>query len=438
MWRRDLPAEATDPCVIQQPDPWRTRENMGNKDPQRFAYAIVCKHCDIARNSLGGMKVHLDFCPIRKRPDILCGHCELHVNDWPTMVRHLNKKYMERELPCKPEYKMANLRPTTLFPGEAPKYKHCALKVLGHEHEKQKGRHKYNAWSCMHPQDIHHFRNEAADVRRKVNTKSHKVTSPEKCVEQQIDKDDVRQAALIAGIILPDEQETTTVTETDTGTVPEIPNESSDSDETALIPLPDPETVPLHHTKCVHFADVEPDSEPNLLDMVPLSPTQSRVAWAYSNVQPTVSVDTILRQQRTLELTALTTTESSIPTTTLIDTLQWRTKTTFPRLELTLPSQKLLDTMLGDADKSLAQTPGIPTVEKASPFSTPVINLSPILEPLQCIVTTADVQNCPCHRRGTEHTYNNTIRYSCFPICGLRRLDRDITGCTQNRVCRCR
>ena len=98
----------------------------------------------------------------------------------------------------------------------------------------------------------------------------------------------------IAGIILPDEQDTMTLTETDTSTVPEIPNESSDSDETAPIALPDSETVLSRHTKRVHFADVEPDSEPNLLDMVPPSPTQSRAAWAYSNVQRTVSVDTIL------------------------------------------------------------------------------------------------------------------------------------------------
>ena len=59
---------------------------------------------------------------------------------------------MELELPCKPEYKM-NVRPTTLFSGGTPKYKYCALKVLGHEHEKQKCKHKYDAWSCMHPQD---------------------------------------------------------------------------------------------------------------------------------------------------------------------------------------------------------------------------------------------------------------------------------------------
>ena len=137
------------------------------------------------------------------------------------------------------------MHPTTLFPGETPKYKHCALKILWHEHEKQKGKHKYHAWSCMNPQDIHHFRKEAADVKHKVKTRS-----PEKSAEQQTDKDDVHQAALIAGIILPEEKQTTTVTETDTGTVPEIPAESSDSDETGLAPIPDPEIVPSRHTLC--------------------------------------------------------------------------------------------------------------------------------------------------------------------------------------------
>ena len=63
----------------------------------------------------GGMKIHLDYCPKRKRPDLLCGHCELRVNDWPTMVRHLNRKDMEKQLPCDPQYKM-DVRVTKLFP----------------------------------------------------------------------------------------------------------------------------------------------------------------------------------------------------------------------------------------------------------------------------------------------------------------------------------
>ena len=51
MWKCDLPTEAVEPRLIQQPDPWRCKQNQGNKDPQRFAFAIVCKHCDVARNS---------------------------------------------------------------------------------------------------------------------------------------------------------------------------------------------------------------------------------------------------------------------------------------------------------------------------------------------------------------------------------------------------
>jgi len=163
-----------------------------------------------------------------------------------------------------------------------------------------------------------------------------KVMSPEKCPGNKPQKDDMHRAALVAGIILPDEQDTMTVTEIDTGTVIEIPTESSNSDETALVPLPDPETIPSRSTKRVHFADVEPDSEPNLLNMVPPSPTQSQGVWTFSSDQPIVSVDTMLR--KTLETAAPFTTKSSMQTTTLTDTLQWRRKTTFPRLELTWPS----------------------------------------------------------------------------------------------------
>ena len=62
-----LSSEAVNPCVLQQPDRWRTKQKrMTNKDQQRrFTFVIVCKHCNVSRNSLGDMKTHLDFCCCR-------------------------------------------------------------------------------------------------------------------------------------------------------------------------------------------------------------------------------------------------------------------------------------------------------------------------------------------------------------------------------------
>ena len=220
-----------------------------------------------------------------------------------------------------------------------------------------------------------------------MSDKSHKVTSPEKGHEDSNKTDEIHKAALVAGIVLPDDKETSTVTESDTDAPPQAPLESSDSDDTALVPFLNPETIHSRHTKHVHFADVEPDLEPNLLDMVPPSPIQSGSVWAYSHVQHTVSVDTMLCQQKTPESVALSTMGPSVPTTTLIDTLQWRRKTTFPRLELTLPSpQTLLDNMLHDKE-----TPGMPTVEKALPFFMPLIQVLPPLENPQTVITTGDI-----------------------------------------------
>jgi len=108
-----------------------------------------------------------------------------------------------------------------------------------------------------------------------MNTESRKVTSPEECPGEPPEKDDMHRAALVAGIILPDEKDSMTVTETDTNIPPQAPPESSDSDET-LVPLPDPRSIPPQRTKRVHSSDVERNSEPNILDMVPPLPIQSQ------------------------------------------------------------------------------------------------------------------------------------------------------------------
>jgi len=77
--------------------------------------------------------------------------------------------------------------------------------------------------------------------------------------------------------------------------------------------------------------------------------------------------------------------ESSIPNTTLIDTLQWRRKTTFPHLALSLPQSPYTDESL---EPSGARTPVTPITE---PFSMPLIAVSPMPEIPESVTIAAEI-----------------------------------------------
>jgi len=331
VWQRQSKSPI-DPQVRLDPDKWRTKRHRINKDPRRFEFAIVCMHCSIHRNSLGGMKIHLDYCPKRKRPDLLCGHCELRVNDWPTMVRHLNCKDMERQLPCDPQYKM-DVRVTKLFPTDMPAYRHCALKVLGRESKKQQSKHKYNAWLDMHPTDIKSFRKEAVNVKRGVPKATFKITPARYSTENSPFKisgeDIVARAVKIAKIGGPCVEQTP-------GILAQTVFGTSDQGEGVVAFMEDgppvfnvsqPPLIALGSSLSDH-SDVEPDDSTSQSDLAPPASTCSIANnWTIADSRGSiVSFDTLLRQSCPPESIAIETVPShmvTIPESVLIDTLSW-------------------------------------------------------------------------------------------------------------------
>ena len=297
VWKRQLKSPI-DPQVRLDPDKWRTKQRRVNKDPRKFAFAIVCKHCSVHRNSLGGMKIHLDYCPKRKRPDLVCGHCELRVNHWPTMVRHLNRKDMERQLPCDPKYKM-DVRVTKLFPTDIPKYRHCALKVLGHESRKQKFKQRYNAWLDMHPTDIKSFRKEAANVKRGVSNATFQTTPARYSTENSPCEDIVARAVKSAKIGESSDDQLP-------GIFAQTTFETSDRGEGVVAFMDDapstfnvsrPPLIALGSSLSDH-SDVEPDDSTSLTDVaLPTSTGSIANNGTFSDSRGSiVSVDTLLQQ----------------------------------------------------------------------------------------------------------------------------------------------
>ena len=90
------------------PPPPRGSERHRHTDPRRFGFAIVCMNCDDKFATLQEARSHfIRTCPSGQLVDVLCGHCELRTSSWPSMCQHLNRAGMQREPPCKPEYRMA-------------------------------------------------------------------------------------------------------------------------------------------------------------------------------------------------------------------------------------------------------------------------------------------------------------------------------------------
>ena len=71
--------------------------------------------------------MHLDEC--QYRPRILCGHCELTVNDWQKMIKHLNVKGRLSHEPCDPKYKVVPLRTPTFPEKHMPQQTHTLRKL---------------------------------------------------------------------------------------------------------------------------------------------------------------------------------------------------------------------------------------------------------------------------------------------------------------------
>jgi len=77
-------------------------------DTRRFSFAIVCTSCGQMHASLQETRAHLKNCPQGLAVDVLCGHCKLRTSSWPTMCAHLNATGTQKEVACKPEYRLSH------------------------------------------------------------------------------------------------------------------------------------------------------------------------------------------------------------------------------------------------------------------------------------------------------------------------------------------
>ena len=96
------------PPAGSPPPPLPPRDSKGFQvtDPRRFNFAIVCMSCGHMEATLQEARTHLQNCPAGLSVDVLCGHCEKRTSSWATMCAHLNAPGMQKEAPCKPEYRM--------------------------------------------------------------------------------------------------------------------------------------------------------------------------------------------------------------------------------------------------------------------------------------------------------------------------------------------
>ena len=222
------------------------------------------------------------------------------------MVRHLNHKDMERQPPCDPKYKM-DVRVTKLFPTDIPKYRHCALKVLGNESRKQKFKQKYNAWLDMHPTDIKSFRKEAANIKRGDPTAAFKITPARYSTENSpiatVQEDIVAQAVQIAQIAESSSEQSPGV---QMQTV--FDTEEQGGDVVAFMDDAPP-TFNISHPPLIALgslsdhSDVEPDDSTSLTDLtLPASASFIANHWTISDSRGSVIfVDTSLRQSELLD-----------------------------------------------------------------------------------------------------------------------------------------
>ena len=102
--REPLPPAGPPPPPLPPSD----RREFQSTDTRRFSFAIVCMSCGQMHASLQETRAHLKNCPQGLAVDVLCGHCKLRTSSWPTMCAHLNATGMQKEVACKPEYRLSH------------------------------------------------------------------------------------------------------------------------------------------------------------------------------------------------------------------------------------------------------------------------------------------------------------------------------------------
>jgi len=166
-WRRDWQSSESEQLLHYVP--YKFKSMSVNPDPRKFPFVIVCCHCNIYRNTLRGMRMHLDECPNRYRPRILCGHCEMTVDDWREMVKHLNVKGRLSEEPCDPKYKVVPLRTPTFPERPMPPQRHTLQQLgKGVKLDAKLGQmsRKYNSWTTCDSVSLDPLRREARALRK--------------------------------------------------------------------------------------------------------------------------------------------------------------------------------------------------------------------------------------------------------------------------------
>jgi len=76
------------------------------QDPRRFKFAIICKKCDLKYATMQESRAHFHECTTGKSVDVMCGHCEMRTSLWSAMCAHLNQPGMQKQVACRPEYRM--------------------------------------------------------------------------------------------------------------------------------------------------------------------------------------------------------------------------------------------------------------------------------------------------------------------------------------------
>jgi len=113
------------------------------QDTRQFKFAIICMRCTLKFATMQETRIHFQDCPFGKPIDVMCGHCELRTSLWPAMCAHLNQPGMQKQVACKPEYRMT-LPQRVEFTQEIqpwqPPASPMAMTVLGHSECASPGR----------------------------------------------------------------------------------------------------------------------------------------------------------------------------------------------------------------------------------------------------------------------------------------------------------
>ena len=141
------------------------RGGTPGQDPRQFKFAIICKKCDLKYASLQEARNHFHNCPSGKSVDVMCGHCEMRTSLWSAMCAHLNQPGMQKQVACRPEYRMSP-PPRVEFPQATafipPPASPLAMTMSSHPDDIQSG---VGGWRDPVPLTLSPSRQEARDQR---------------------------------------------------------------------------------------------------------------------------------------------------------------------------------------------------------------------------------------------------------------------------------